>query len=77
MEQNLFADVDKLMKDNDLTYKWLANKLNEKGLDVNIVSLSKWVHGTQISAKAQNVHDMALKIIGLYCSAFASKVKEL
>lgn len=77
MEQNLFADVEKLMKENNLTYKWLVGKLNEKGLEVSIVSLSKWVHGTQVSQKAQTVHDMAIKIINLYCESFADKVKEL
>lgn len=77
MEQNLFADVEKLMKENNLTYKWLVGKLNEKGLEVSIVSLSKWVHGTQVSAKAEVVHDMAIKIIDLYCESFANKVREL
>lgn len=77
MAQNLFDDVTNLLKIHGLTYKWLMERLNENGCDVNKVSFSKWVHGEQLTAKAQSVHDMSLKIIDLYCSAFAEKVREL
>lgn len=77
MERKLFDDVTELLKIHGLTYKWLMERLNENGCDVNKVSFSKWVHGEQLTAKAQNAHAMALRIIDLYCKSFAEKVREL
>lgn len=77
MAKNLFDDVTNLLKIHGLTYKWLMEKLNEKGCDVNKVSFSKWVHGEQVTQKAQSVHEMSLKIIDLYCKEFAEKVSAL
>lgn len=77
MAKNLFDDVNELLKIHGLTYKWLMERLNEQGFEVNKVSFSKWVHGEQVTEKAEKVHDMSLKIIDLYCSAFAEKVREL
>lgn len=77
MEQKLFEDVSELLKVHGLTYKWLMAQLNRKGCNVNKVSFSKWVHGEQVTAKAQNAHTMALKIIDLYCKEFVGKVESL
>lgn len=76
-EQKLFDDVTELLKIHGLTYKWLLDKLEEKGMSVHKVSLSKWVHDGQRTPKAVEIHDMAIKIINLYCKEFAEKVKEL
>lgn len=77
MKKDLYADVTEFLKENDLTYKWLARQLNLKGCEVNIISLSKWVHGNQLSKKAEEVHEVALKIVKLYCDKFAKKVSEV
>lgn len=77
MTNNLFDDVNERLKIHGLTYKWLMERLNENGCEVNKVSFSKWVHGEQVTAKAEKVHEMSLKIIDLYCSAFAEKVRGL
>jgi hypothetical protein len=76
-ERKLFDDVSERLKIHGLTYKWLLDKLDEKGMSVHKVSLSKWVHDGQRTPKAVEIHDMAMKIIDLYCKEFAEKVKEL
>ena len=75
--KNLFDDITILLNDHDLTYKWLIMRLKEIGFDTDKVSMSKWVHGVQCSGKAQEAHDLSLKIINLYTKTFAEKVGEL
>lgn len=77
MESKLFDDVTKLLKENNLTYKWLLGMLQSKGMKVSTVSLSKWVHGVQVAQTAEEVHDVALKIISLYLKSFVKKVGDL
>lgn len=74
MNEKLFNDVTEILKEYGLTYKWLMIQLNAKGCDVNQVSLSKWVHGTQVSKKAEDVHAVCLKILKMYKKHFAEKV---
>lgn len=76
-ERKMFDDVTERLKIHGLTYKWLLDKLEEKGLYVHKVSLSKWVNGGQVTPKGKEIHDMSMKIIDLYCKEFAEKVKEL
>lgn len=77
MENKLFDDVTRLLKENNLTYKWLICILKSKGMNVSTVSLSKWAHGVQIAQTAEEVHTMSLKIINLYVKSFAKKVEGL
>lgn len=77
MEKRLFDDVVERLKIHGLSYKWLMERLNEQGCDVNKVSFSKWIHGEQVTDKAKKVHEMSMKIIDLYCKKFAEKVREL
>ena len=77
MTERLFDDVVERLKIHGLTYKWLMERLNEQGCDVNKVSFSKWIHGEQVTEKAQKAHEMSVKIIDLYCKQFAEKVGEL
>lgn len=77
MEKNLFDDVTELLKIHGLTYRWLIDRLAEMGCKVNKVCLSQWTHGVQITPKAHTVHELSVKILNEYCSAFAEKVKDL
>lgn len=77
MTENLFDDVTTRLKVHGLTYRWLMDRLNEKGYDVHKATLSQWVHGEKVANKAKEVHDESIKIIDLYCEQFAEKVKEL
>ena len=77
MENKLFDDVTRLLKENNLTYKWLICILKSKGMNDSTVSLSKWAHGVQIAQTAEEVHAMSLKIINLYVKSFAKKVEGL
>ena len=74
--EKLFDDVTQLLKEHDLTYKWLNARLTDIGLTINKVSMSKWVHGNQITSKAYKAHDMAIKIIETYAK-FATELKEI
>lgn len=74
---NLFDDITIMLKDHDLTYKWLISRLKEIGFDVDKVSMSKWAHGVQISGKAQEAHTLSVKIINLYADTFAQKMGEI
>lgn len=73
----LFDDVAELLKIHGLTYKWLAERLEEAGCTVDKVTMSKWVHGVQITEKARTAHDLSLKILNKYTKSFAEKVKNL
>ena len=76
-ENMLFDDVAELLKIHGLTYKWLTERLNEAGCPVDKVSMSKWVHGVQVTDKAKVAHDLSLKIMKEYSKRFAEKVKNL
>lgn len=77
MNETLFNDIEEMLNENALTWKWLAMQLNLHGCDVNIISLSKWVHGNQISQKAIDVHKVAVRIMKLYRKGFAEKVSKV
>lgn len=74
---NLFDDVSEFLKIHGLTYKWLTERLEEMGCTVDKVSISKWVHGVQVTDKARAAHDLAVKILKEYEKSFARKVKDL
>ena len=77
MAENLFDDVTTTLKIHGLTYKWLMERLDECGCTVDKVSFSKWVHGVQVTERAQEVHKLSLKILKEYNKRFAEKVKGL
>lgn len=76
-ERMLFDDVADLLKIHGLTYKWLTERLNEAGCTVDKVSMSKWVHGVQVTDKARTAHDLSLKILKEYSKKFADKVSQI
>lgn len=73
----LFEDVTNLLKDHGLTYKWLLARLNEVGFTTGKVSMSKWVHGCQVTAKAREAHELSLKIIDFYTQSFVERLGEI
>lgn len=77
MNEELFKDVNDLLKIHGLTYKWMMSRLGEKGCKVDKVSISKWAHGVQITDKAYKVHDLCIVILEEYRKSFAEKVKDL
>ena len=77
MGGNLFDDVTEFLKINGLTYKWLIERLKERNIIVDKVSMSKWAHGVQLTDKASVVHNEALSIIRYYEANFAERIKKL
>lgn len=73
----MFEDVTAMLNKYSLPYIWLIQCLEDLGVDVDRCSMSKWVHGKQLNGRAQQVHDLSVKIIEAYAEKFGDILKEI